>query len=440
MQERMDKVRVVGGGLAGIEAAHLIAKNGVPVDLFEMRPGTMTPAHKTDLLAELVCSNSFKGTDPLTAHGILKREMTGLGSLTLSVASETKVPAGKALAVDRKAFATSITGHIAGEPLIIIHREELRSIDGDTPTIIATGPLTSDALTASLAEITGSNRLFFYDAISPIIDADSIDMEHAFYGARWTDSSEDYLNCPLDEELYRRFAEELLKAEQVRSHAFEDVRYFEACLPIEIVAARGKDTLRFGTMRPVGLVNPSTGKRPYAVIQLRRENLRGNAYAMVGFQTRLTYPEQVRIIHMIPALASARLLRHGSIHRNTYLDSPRILEQDLSLKGLPNLFLAGQITGVEGYMESAATGILSGISMLTRLKGSRLTPPGADTALGALINYITDRNTTFFQPTNINFGIMELPDAPKKKRNEVRSERAALSFEQWRQGLSTIRG
>jgi methylenetetrahydrofolate--tRNA-(uracil-5-)-methyltransferase len=306
------------------------------------------------------------------------------------------------------------------------------------PTIIASGPLTSDALAISLAEITGSSRLFFYDAISPIIDADSIDMGNAFFSSRWVEGSHDYLNCPLTEDLYRSFVDNLLKADRLRAHAFEEECYFEACLPIEIVAARGIDALRYGAMRPVGLTNPSTGKRPYAVIQLRRENLKGNAYAMVGFQTRLTYPEQERIIRMVPALASAKFLRHGSVHRNTYLDSPRILDQDLSLKGCPSIFLAGQITGVEGYMESAATGILSGISMLARLKGSRFTPPAADTALGALIHYITDRNTVLFQPTNINFGIMEEINAPNKRRNEARSSRASSAFEVWKKSLEGI--
>ena len=434
----MGRVRVIGGGLAGVEAAHLLARRGIHVDLFEMRPGTMTPAHQTNMLAELVCSNSFKGTDPHTAHGILKRELAELGSLVLSVASETKVPAGKALAVDRSSFAGHITERITKEPFITIHREEFRSIDREVPTIIASGPLTSDALAKNLAEITGSNRLFFYDAISPIIDADSIDMGKGFFASRWGEGSNDYLNCPLDQDLYQRFVEKLLKADQVRAHAFEEERYFEACLPIEIVAARGKDALRFGAMRPVGLADPSTGRRPYAVIQLRRENLRGNAYAMVGFQTRLTYPEQEMIIRMVPALASAKFMRHGSIHRNTYLDSPRILEQDLSLKEYPNIYLAGQITGVEGYMESAATGILSGISMLTRMKGSLFTPPGADTALGALIHYITDRNVALFQPTNINFGIMEPLDAVKKRKNEARSERALSAFNDWKKSIKGI--
>jgi methylenetetrahydrofolate--tRNA-(uracil-5-)-methyltransferase len=434
------RARVIGGGLAGVEAAHILAKGGVHVDLFEMRPGSTTPAHKTDLLAELVCSNSFKGVDPKTAHGILKREMCLLGSIVLTIAGKTCVPAGKALAVDRAAFASQITEYITAQPLITLRREEVKAIEKDCPTIIATGPLTSDALAQDLASLTDSSRLFFYDAISPIIEADSIDMGHAFFGARWSDDNPDYLNCPLDEDQYLKFMEELLKADKVGSHEFEDARFFEACLPIEVLASRGTDALRFGPMRPVGLKDPSTLKRPYAVVQLRKENLVGNAYTMVGFQTRLTYPEQKRIIGLIPALSSARCLRYGSIHRNTYLDSPRILGKDLSLLGLSNMYLAGQIMGVEGYMESAATGILAGISLLARIKGKPFHPPGKETALGALMHYITDPTIEVFQPMNINFGIMAMPDVPKNKRAEARSVRALLAFTGWRNFLADIEG
>ena len=431
-------VRVIGGGLAGVEAAHLLAGNGVQVELFEMRPAVTTPAHKTGMLAELVGSNSFKGTDPLTAHGILKREMASMGSLVLSIADQTRVPAGKALAVDRTAFASLITEQVKAHPLITLRQEEFHTIDQACPTIIATGPLTSDALAQNLMAMTGSSRLFFYDAISPIIDADSIDMGHAFFGARWSDDNPDYLNCTLDEPHYRGFMEELLKADKVRSHEFEDARFFEACLPIEVLAARGMDALRYGPMRPVGLKDPSTGKRPFAVVQLRKENLKGNAYTMVGFQTRLTHPEQMRIIGMIPALSPARFLRYGSIHRNTYIDSPRILGADLSLKEHGNVILAGQITGVEGYMESAATGILAGISMLAGIKHKTFQPPGPDTALGALVHHITDRSIDVFQPMNINFGIMTMPDVPKSRRAEARSERAKSAFDQWKESIKEI--
>jgi len=431
----MPRVRVIGGGLAGVESAHFLSKAGIHVDLFEMRPETSSPAHKTGMLCELVCSNSFKGTDPLTAHGILKREMASLGSLVLAAAETTSVPAGKALAVDRSAFASLITSHLEGLGNITIHRQEVKEIDPDCPTIIATGPLTSETLAQHLASLTGSSRLFFYDAISPIIEADSIDMDHAFYGARWSDDSTDYLNCPLDEGQYLHFLEELLEADKVRSREFEDARFFEACLPIEVLAARGCDALRYGPMRPVGLTSPTTGRRPYAVVQLRRENLPGDAYTMVGFQTRLTYPEQKRILGMIPALSHARFLRYGSIHRNTYMDSPRVLEPDLRLSGRRNIYLAGQITGVEGYMESAATGILAGMSMAAGLDEKPFHAPGPDTALGALIHYITDRSIKLFQPMNINFGIMPIPEVHRSKRAQARSERALESFAKWMDSL-----
>lgn len=431
-------VRVIGGGLAGVEAAHFLSRAGIHVDLFEMRPQNKTPAHKTDLLAELVCSNSFKGFDPLTAHGILKREMSELGSIVLSTAEKTSVPAGKALAVDRMAFSYLITRHFENHPMVTLHRQEVKKTDLDCATIIATGPLTSDELAKDLSLKTGSSRLFFYDAISPIIDADSIDMNYAFFGARWSDDSQDYLNCPLDEGQYKRFMEELLNADRVRAREFEDARFFEACLPIEILAARGADALRYGPMRPVGLRSPSTGRRPYAVVQLRRENLPGNAYNMVGFQTRLTYAEQRRIMGLIPGLASARYLRYGSIHRNTFLDSPRVLEPSLRLSGLSNTFIAGQITGVEGYMESAATGILAGISMAAWLGEKPFIPPGPDTAMGALIHYITDRSMGIFEPMNINFGIMTMPDVHKSKRVQARSEIASASFARWKGSLPFI--
>ena len=429
---------MIGGGLAGVEAAHLLAHRGIHVDLFEMRPDKSTPAHNTSLLGELVCSNSLKGTDPATAHGLLKKEMTLLDSLVIAAAGETSVPAGTALAVDRDAFSEAITRHIQSHDLIALHRSEIGEIDPKVPTIIATGPLTSEKLALSLAGITGSERLYFYDAISPIIDAASIDLTNAFFGSRWDPDSTDYLNCPLDEELYHTFITELLKADQLNPRSFEDAKFFDACLPIEVIALRGRDSLRFGPMRPVGFIDPHTGRRPYALIQLRRENLKGDAYNLVGFQTRLTYPEQKRIFRMIPALAGATFERFGSIHRNTFFDSPRVLNKDLSINGLPNTFLAGQITGVEGYMESAATGILAALSVLAKISGEDFYPPGADTAIGALVHYITDETNTKFQPTNINFGIMESPDVPKKIRKQVRLERASSSFAQWMNALEVL--
>ncbi len=428
---RAPRVLVAGGGLAGVEAAYHLALRGIEVDLYEMRPAKSTPAHRTDLLGELVCSNSLKGTDPLTAHGLLKKEMAELGSAVLLAAEKTKVPAGKALAVDRDGFARVLTDIVRSTDLIEIHREEFSHIVPETPTIIATGPLTSEILASSLKDITGTERLFFYDAISPIVDAESIDMEHAFFGSRWDSLSRDYLNCPLDKDLYHAFVDELLKSDRVNPRSFEDIRFFDACLPIEVMALRGRDSLRFGPMRPVGFIDPATHRRPYALLQLRRENLRGDAYNLVGFQTRLTYPEQKRIFSMIPALAKADFLRFGSIHRNTFLDSPRVLNKNLSIKGLPLIFLAGQITGVEGYMESAAMGIMAAIALSAMLSGRAFSPPPADTAIGALIQHITDEENTNFQPMNINFGIMEPIDAPKKTRKLARLEKESRSFETW---------
>jgi methylenetetrahydrofolate--tRNA-(uracil-5-)-methyltransferase len=433
MKKTGPRVRVAGAGLAGVEAAFCLASRGIPVDLYEMRPAQGTPAHKTSLLGELVCSNSFKGTDPGTAHGLLKREMELLGSLVMRVARETKVPAGKALAVDREAFAREITRTVESLEGITLIREEVGSIDPDIPTIIATGPLTSDRLAEEIARMTGSERLFFYDAIAPIVDGSSIDHGRAFFGSRWSkdENDEDYLNCPLTREEYETFVRELLAADRVNARDFEDARFFEACLPVEVMAGRGAESLRYGPMRPVGMVDPASGDRPYAVVQLRRENLKGDAYNLVGFQTRLTYPEQRRIFSLIPALASAQYLRYGSIHRNTFIDSPLVLREDLSLRGHPNTYLAGQITGVEGYMESASMGIAAGLSLHAHLCGREFTPPPACTAIGALIHYITQSATDMFQPTNINFGIMEEPDAPKKYRKQRRLELEAQFFEMW---------
>ncbi|MFY9396901.1 MAG: methylenetetrahydrofolate--tRNA-(uracil(54)-C(5))-methyltransferase (FADH(2)-oxidizing) TrmFO [Desulfomonilia bacterium] len=431
--------RIIGGGLAGVEAAYLLAVRGLSVDLFEMRPFVSTPAHQTGLLGELVCSNSLKGTAPDTAHGLLKKELDRLDSLVLQTAFEHRVPAGKALAVDRQAFAAALTGKIESQEHIRVIREEVLDIDPEVPTIVATGPLTSEGFAARLSQLAGSDRLFFYDAISPIVDAQSIDMDRAFFGSRWDRQSADYLNCPLNEEEYRRFVDELLRADRVRAHAFEDARFFDACLPIEVIAGRGSESLRFGPMRPVGMRDPRTGARPYAVVQLRRENLQGDAYNLVGFQTRLTYPEQKRVFSLIPALEHAVFLRWGSIHRNTYLDSPRVLKNDLSMRDLPLTFIAGQITGVEGYLESASTGIYAALGLLARLQGSELLPPPADTALGALVQHVTGPCEGRFQPSNINFGIMKAPeDVPGKRRKEARMERESVSFEKWIGSLSGL--
>ncbi len=439
MKKKDRKVRVIGGGLAGVEAARFLSDRGLLVELFEMRPAKSTPAHKTGLLGELVCSNSLKGTDPQTAHGLLKKEISRLNSLVLRAARETSVPAGKALAVDRDSFAAALTREIESDERIHVVRREVCEIDHHTPTIVATGPLTSDALAARLADMLGSERLFFYDAISPIVDAQSIDMSRAFFGSRWEEGSTDYLNCPLERDEYDRFVRALLEADRVQAHAFEDARFFDACLPVEVIAARGSESLRYGPMRPVGMFDPSSGRRPYAVLQLRRENLKGDAYNMVGFQTRLTYPEQKRVFSLIPGLSRAVFHSYGSIHRNTYFDSPRVLNRDLSLKGYPRIFLAGQLTGVEGYVESASTGIYAAIGLLSGLQGKELPVPPSDTALGALIQYITEPREDRLQPSNINFGIMEVPmNIPKKRRKEIRLEREAMSFENWCHSLSGL--
>lgn len=426
-----EAVHVIGAGLAGVEAAYCLSQCGVDVHLFEMRPLRMTPAHTTDQLAELVCSNSLKGTDPLTAHGLLKKELSQLNSLVLQNALLARVPAGKALAVDREDFAARITAAISAQARIRLHRREVTQIDLSSPTIIATGPLTSEALAGAIAEITGQKGLSFYDAISPIIDSQSIDYDNAFFGSRWTPDDTDYLNCPLDKEGYLAFVNALLAADTVTPHAFEEARFFEGCLPIEIMARRGIDSLRFGPMRPVGLTDPHTQHRPYAVVQLRHENLKGDAYNIVGFQTRLTQPGQSKILRLIPALSQAQILRYGSIHRNTFIDAPRLLAPDLSLKAHRNIVVAGQLAGVEGYMESAAMGIMAAYSIMAYLRGKPFTPPPPETAVGALIHHITNAAVLDFQPMNINFGIIPSPDVAKKLKRQTLLEREALAFSEW---------
>jgi len=426
-----EAVHVIGAGLAGVEAANLLSRCGVEVHLFEMRPVRMTPTHTTDQLAELVCSNSLKGTDPLTAHGLLKRELSQLNSLVLQSALLTRVPAGKALAVDREAFAARITAAISSHARIRLIRQEVTQIDLSTPTIIATGPLTSEALAAEITNLTGGRGLTFYDAISPIVDSQSIDYDKAFFGSRWAPDDTDYLNCPLDKEDYRAFVNALLAADTVTPHAFEDARFFEGCLPIEIMARRGLDSLRFGPMRPVGLTDPHTQRRPYAVAQLRHENLKGDAYNIVGFQTRLTQPGQSKILRLIPALSQAHILRYGSVHRNTFIDAPRLLAPDLSLKAHRGIVVAGQLAGVEGYMESAATGIMAAFSIMAYLRGKPFTPPPPETAIGALIHHITNAAILDFQPMNINFGIIPSPNVAKKLKRQALLEREALAFSEW---------
>ena len=420
-----NQVIVVGGGLAGTEAANQITKFGIKVVLYEMRPNVTTPAHQTDSLGELVCSNSLKSSSISNASGVLKKEMEFLGSLIIESANHCSVPAGKALAVDRNKFSNYISKKISENKLIDLVRSEFTklSIDNSTPIVIATGPLTSEKLSENIVELTESDNLYFYDSISPIIDSDSLDYSKIFKASRYdTGSNEegDYLNCPLNEEQYYNLVNEIIAGNKIDLHEFEKPLYFESCLPIEVMCERGKDTLRFGPLKPVGLKNPKTGREHFGIIQLRQENTDASMYNMVGFQTKLTYPEQRRIFRMIPGLENAEFLRYGSIHRNTYINSPKVLNKFLQLKKNKNIFFAGQITGVEGYVESAATGIIAGINAARMLTGNDLILPPRETALGSLINYINEAESKNFQPMNINFGLF--PNLNKKMKKTERRE------------------
>lgn len=429
---------IAGGGLAGSEAAWQIAERGFRVILCEMRPARPTPAHKTDRLAELVCSNSLKSNSPGAASWLVKEELRRGGSLLLKLADTHAVPGGAALAVDRERFSEAATAAITNHPLIELRREELREIPRDTLVLIATGPLTSEALAAQLQAMTGSGNLAFYDSISPIVDAETLEMERIFRASRYGKGGEDYLNCPMNECEYRAFYEALRAAEAVEAHAFEDARYFEACLPLEELARRGLDTLRFGPMKPVGLIDPRTGKQPWAVVQLRAENLRFSSYNLVGFQNHLKFAEQKRILRMIPGLGRAEFLRYGQIHRNTYLNAPRLLSPDLSLRVLPDAFIAGQLSGVEGYVECIATGFLAGMAIVQRAAGRPYSPPPRVTALGSLIHFITHADPADYQPANISFDLLPpaegLPRAvarDRKARREHQCERALQEIESW---------
>lgn len=408
------EIEVVGGGLAGAEAAYQIALRGINVRLHEMRPISFTPAHKTPHLAELVCSNSMKSKDLTNAHGLLKEEMTILNSLVVHVARETAIPGGKALVVDRERFAERITGEIEGNTRIRVVREEIEEIPSGT-VIIATGPLTSKKLTEKIKSLTGEQHFSFFDAISPVVDAESIDMKKAFYASRYMkEKNDDYLNCPLTEEEYTLFHNELVRAKRVDFKEFEKTSYFEGCLPVEIMAERGKQTLLYGPMKPVGLIDDHTGKRPFAVIQLRKENAEGTMFNLVGFQTKLTYREQERILRLVPALKNAIFLRYGSVHRNTYIHSPAVLNTSLQFKNNADIFFAGQITGVEGYMESTSMGLLAGISACLHVREIPFIPPPHDTCVGGLLRYITTE-TDNFQPMNVNFGLLK--DYQKRKKD-----------------------
>lgn len=433
----MDKqITIAGGGLAGVEAAYQASRLGVMSRIYEMRPGKNTPAHKTGELAELVCSNSLKSDSVDNASGILKNEMRSLGSVVLEAAEHARVPAGKALAVDREKFSRYITDKISANPFIDVVRSEFHEITShlSSPLIIASGPLTSDTLSAEISRITDSSQLYFYDSISPIVDADSLNMDVLFRYSRYSEEEGDYLNSALNREQYYNFVDELRKGEKIKLHEFEKPLYFESCMPVEVMCERGADTLRFGPMKPVGITDPKTGKRPFAVVQLRMENSEGTMYNLVGFQTKLKYPEQRRIFKMIPGLEDAEFLRYGSIHRNTYINSPELLNDRLQLMTNEMIYFAGQITGVEGYVESSATGMLAGINAARSVLSMDQLLPDRSTALGSLIKYITDPGRKKFQPMNINFGLFPEPGPGIQKADKKRviAERSASAIELYR--------
>ncbi len=436
----MKRATIIGGGLAGCEAAWQLLGRGVPVLLYEMKPGACSPAHRSPLLAELVCSNSFRSESPESAVGLLKLEMTAMNSLIMEAAQAARVPAGKALAVDRDHFSAYVEGKLTGHPLCRIERRELASIPDESPLIIATGPLTSEGLSPAIGDLTGSESLYFYDAISPVIETDSIDFTTVFSASRYQEGEGDYLNCPLDRQQYEAFHHALTTGREIELKDFEDKKCFEGCLPIEVMARRGLDTLRYGPMKPVGLKDPGTGLQPWAVVQLRRENLQGSLYNMVGFQTKLAHREQERIFRMIPGLAEARFARLGTIHRNTFIDSPRLLTGGFELQSRRGLFFAGQISGVEGYLESAASGLLAGINAAFAAKGIDLPDsPPPETALGALVSHITNCASADFQPMNVNFGLFSRLEGKtrKKERGALYRRRSEEYLDRWRKSLDS---
>jgi methylenetetrahydrofolate--tRNA-(uracil-5-)-methyltransferase len=425
----MNEVMVIGGGLAGVEAAWQAARSGARVRLYEMRPLKQTPAHRTEKLAEIVCSNSLKSDEPGTAPYLLKEELRRAGSLVMEAAAATRVPAGAALAVDRQQFAEYVTDRIESEPNIVLVREEVTRIPTDQIAIIATGPLSSDALTEEIMRLTGNDQLYFYDAIAPIIAADSIDKTIAFRGARYGKGGDDYLNCPFNEEQYGRFYQALVEAQSVPLQRFEETRWFEACLPIEELARRGIHTLRFGPMKPVGLIDPRTGRQAYAIVQLRQENLMAHAYSLVGFQNHLRYGEQAKVLRLIPGLEQAEFLQYGQIHRNTYICSPRVLDATMQMRESPSTFFAGQITGVEGYVESVAMGWLAGVNAARLAKGRLLVKAPLSSATGALARYVSSAETKNFQPVNITFALLEPLAAQQRKSIKRKRDRHQLQVE-----------
>jgi methylenetetrahydrofolate--tRNA-(uracil-5-)-methyltransferase len=435
-----DPIHIVGGGLAGTEAAWQVARRGGRVVLSEMRPARSTAAHRTDRLAELVCSNSLKSESESTAPWLLKQELRRFGSLLLQIAQKVRVPAGHALTVDRDLFAAEVTAALAAEPLIELRREEVTSMPRDAITIVASGPLTSEALAEDIARLTGSGSLFFYDSISPIVDASTVDRTVAFLASRYgksTDGTDDYLNCPFDREQYERFVDQLLGAQPVPVHIPEDATpFFEACLPIEELARRGRETLRFGPMKPVGLTDPRTGRRPYAVVQLRQENLRAESYNLVGFQNHLRFNEQQRILRLIPGLEQAEFLRFGQMHRNTYINGPALLAPTLQLRARPELFFAGQISGVEGYVESIATGLMAGVHAAALSCGATPRPLPRETALGSLCHYVSAADPADYQPANITFDL--LPPLDEPTRIQLRRDKQARHAEVCRRALAAL--
>lgn len=435
-------IKIIGAGLAGSEAAWQCARRGRAVDLHEMRPVRSTPAHETANFAELVCSNSLKSDSENTAPWLLKEEMRRAGSLLMEIALQAQVPAGHALAVDRDLFAQKVTEAIDAEPLIRVHREEVTTVDDARDiTVIATGPLTSDALSQEIARLSGSSHLFFYDSISPIVEADSIDMSRVYMAARYDKGTADYINCPFTKEEYDRFYDALIEAQAVEAKDWEKLNYFESCLPIEEIGRRGRDTLRFGPMKPVGLRDPKTGKTPYAVVQLRQENLRADSYNIVGFQNHLKFGEQARVLRLIPGLENAKFLRYGQIHRNTYINSPALLAETLQMREHPRVLFAGQISGVEGYVESIATGLMAGIHAVALAEYRETIAPPRATAFGSLTNYIAHAETKTFQPANITFDL--LPPWPdnirdKKLRHQKQCELALQEFAGWLQHYAAV--
>jgi methylenetetrahydrofolate--tRNA-(uracil-5-)-methyltransferase len=436
----MKKVCIIGAGLAGAEAAWQCARRGVAVELFEMRPVRTTPAHQTAGFAELVCSNSLKSESENTAPWLLKEELRRAASLLLEIARDTAVPAGHALAVDRAEFSRKVTEAISREPLITIRREEVTQIEAGESTIIvlATGPLTSDNLSREIARLcatgSGTSHLYFYDSISPIVEAGSIDMSKVYLAARYDKGSADYINCPMSRDEYDNFYDALLAAQSVEQKDWENLNYFESCLPIEEIARRGRDTLRFGPMKPVGLKDPRTGRIPYAAVQLRQENLRADSYNLVGFQNHLKFGEQARVLSLIPGLERARFLRYGQIHRNTYINAPALLSRTLQLKAHSQVMFAGQICGVEGYVESIATGLMAGLNAAALATDSEPVPPPRATALGSLVHYITQAESQNFQPANITFDLLpalEISVRDRKERHRLQCELALREFENW---------